>query len=122
MAEVVERAPDPGVAPVAILGGHPHDEPADRVHDPWAARSATAAAVVLPRNQLSMPAEEGIGRDQGLQVTECPPAEALCLCGQASALGVREPETARAELLPKDAILFLEVVVSKNSIGAMQAP
>ena len=36
------------------------------VHAPWAARSATAAAVVCPRDQLSMPAEEGIGRDQGV--------------------------------------------------------
>ena len=35
-----------------------------------------------------MPAEEGIGRDQGVQVTEYPSPEALGLCGQAPALGV----------------------------------
>ena len=91
----------PGVAPLAVLGGHPDDEPADRVHDPWAARSATAAAVVFPRDQLSMPAEAGIGRDQGVQVTEYPSPEAL---------GVGDPETARTELLSADAILFLERV------------
>ena len=78
-----------------VLGGHPDDEPADRVHDPWAARSATAAAVVLPRDQLSMPAEEGIGRDQGVPVTAYPSPEARGLCGQAPALGVGDPETAR---------------------------
>ena len=83
---------------------------ADRVHAPWAARSATAAAVVLPRDQLSMLAEEGIGRDQGVPVTEYPSPEALGLCGQAPALGVGEPETARTELLSEDAILFLERV------------
>ena len=76
MTEVAEGTPNTGVAPLAVLGGHPDDEPADRVHDPWAARSATAAAVVLPRDQLSMPAEEGIGRDQGVQVTEYPSPEA----------------------------------------------
>ena len=99
MTEVAEGTPNTGGAPLAVLGGHPDDEPADRVHDPWAARSATAAAVVLPRDQLSLPAEEGIGRDQGVPVTEYPSPEARGLCGQAPALGVGEPETARTELL-----------------------
>ena len=110
MTEVAEGTPNTGVAPLAVLGGHPDDAPADRVHDPWAARSATAAAVVCPRDQLSMPAEEGLGRDQGVQVTASPSPEALGLCGQALALGVGDPETARTELLSEDAILFLERV------------
>ena len=111
MTEVAEGTPTTGVAPLAVLGGHPDDEPADRVHDPWAARSATAAAVVLPRDQLSMPAEEGIGRDPGVPVTAYPSPEARGLCGQAPALGVGEPETARTELLlSADAMLFLERV------------
>ena len=95
MPEVAAGTPTTGVAPRAVLGGHPDDEPTDRVHDPGAARSATAAAVVWPRDQLSMPAEEGIGRDQGVQVTAYPSPEARGLCGQAPALGVGEPETAR---------------------------
>ena len=45
-----------------------------------------------------------------MQVTEYPSPEALGLCGQAPALGVGEPETARTELLSEDAILFLERV------------
>ncbi len=110
MTEVAAGTPNTGVAPRAVLGGHPDDAPADRVHDPWAAQSATAAAVVLPRDQLSMPAAEDIGRDQGVPVTAYPSPEALGLCGQAPALGVGEPETARTELLSEDAILFLERV------------
>ena len=35
MTEVVAGTPTPGVAPRAVLGGQPDDEPADRVHDPW---------------------------------------------------------------------------------------
>ena len=101
MPEVAEGTPNTGVAPLAVLGGHPDDEPAGRVHAPWAARSATAAAVVCPRDQLSRPAEEGIGRDQGVQVTASPSPEAL---------GVGEPEPARTELLSEDAMLFLERV------------
>ena len=81
MPEVAAGTPNTGVAPRAVLGGPPDDAPADRVHDPWAARSATAAAVVLPRDQRSMPAAEGIGRDQGVPVTAYPSPEALGLCG-----------------------------------------
>ena len=88
MPEVAAGTPTTGVAPLAVLGGHPDDAPADRVHAPWAARSAMAAAVVCPRDQLSMPAEEGIGRDQGVPVTASP----------------------SPELLSADAIFFLERV------------
>ena len=57
-----------------------------------------------------MPAEEGIGRDQGVPVTAYPSPEARGLCGQAPARGVGDPETARTELLSEDAMLFLERV------------
>ena len=33
MTEVAEGTPNTGVAPLAVLGGHPDDEPADRVQD-----------------------------------------------------------------------------------------
>ena len=59
-----------------------------------------------------MPAEEGLGRDPGVPVTAYPSPEARGLCGQAPALGVGEPETARTELLSDDAILFLERALS----------
>ena len=50
------------------------------------------------------------GQYEGVQVTAYPSSEARGLCGQAPALGVGEPETARTELLSADAILFLERV------------
>ena len=77
VAEVVQGAPDPRVSPVAILRGHPDDQPPEFLHEGWAARPATAAAVVLPCDQLSMPAEKGIGRDTRLEVTQHPPSEVL---------------------------------------------
>ena len=110
MPEVAEGTPTTDVAPRAVLGGHPVEEPADRVHAPWAARSATAAAGVCPRDQLSMPAEEGLRRDQGVPVTASPSPEARGLGGPAPALGVGDPETARTALLSADAMLFLERV------------
>ena len=110
MPEVVESTPDASVASVAILSGHPDDEVTDLVHDPWTTRYATAAAIVFPADQLSMPAQECVRRDEGLQLTKRLATERLGLRGQATALGIGEPETARAELFPEDAILFLEIV------------
>ena len=57
-----------------------------------------------------MPAEEGLGRDQGVPVTAYPSPEARGLCGPAPALGVGDPEPARTALLSSDAMLFLERV------------
>ena len=68
------------------------------------------AAGVCPRDQLSMPAEEGIGRDQGVPVAAYPSPEARGLGGPAPARGVGDPETARTALLSEDAMLFLERV------------
>ena len=68
---------------------------------PGSATTLVYPTVVCPRDQLSMPEAEGLGRDQGVQVTEYPSPEAR---------GVGEPETARTELLSADAILFLERV------------
>ena len=53
---------------------------------------------------------EGVGRDQGVEVTEYPSPEARGLGGPAPARGVGDPETARTELLSEDAMLFLERV------------
>ena len=57
-----------------------------------------------------MPAEEGLGRDQGVPVTASPSPEARGLGGPAPALGVGDPEPARTALLSADAMLFLERV------------
>ena len=110
MTEVAAGTPNTGVAPLAVLGGHPDDAPADRVHDPWAARSATAAAVVCPRDQLSMPAEEvsGVTRVWRSRSTRRP-RRVACAARRRRGASV-EPETARTELLSADAMLFLERV------------
>ena len=96
------------------VDGHLTRVTADPAYDTLAfygaARSATAAAGVCPRDQLSRPAEEGLGRDQGVPVTAYPSPEARGLGGQAPARGVGDPEPARTALLSEDAMLFLERV------------
>ena len=57
-----------------------------------------------------MPMQEGVGRDQCLEITEGSPTEGLSFRGQATAPRIGESDAARAELLLEDAILFLEIV------------
>ena len=57
-----------------------------------------------------MPAQESVRRHERLQIPEDLSTEGLGFRGQASTLGIGEPETARTELLSEDAILFLEIV------------
>src|SRR5262245_18180659 len=57
MADVLQCALNPRVAPRGILGRHPYDEPLNLRHD--AAPLRLAAVCPFPSNQLPMPAWRG---------------------------------------------------------------
>ena len=67
-------------------------------------------AVVLPRDEMPMPGEEGVGAHDRLELLEHAASQAFRLGRQSNALIVGEPETARTELLSKDAIFSLEII------------
>src|SRR6516164_4489822 len=72
--------------------------------------SAALMAVVLPRDEMPMPGEEGVGAHDRLELLEHAASQAFRLGRQSNALIVGEPETARTELLSKDAIFSLEII------------
>ena len=80
------------------------------LHEGRAPRSASATAVVLLRDQVAMPPQEGVGRDEGLEVPERPATQGLGFRGQAATLRIGEPQSPRSQLLAQDAVFFLEVV------------
>ena len=64
MADVLQRALDPRVAPRWILRGHPHDELTDREQD--TASSGFSGVRPFPGDQLAMPPQQRIRcRDRG---------------------------------------------------------
>ena len=67
-------------------------------------------AVVLLGDEMPMPREQGVRAHDRFDLLEHAAPQALRLGGQPNALVVGEPETARTELLSKDAILGLEIV------------
>ena len=56
------------------------------------------ASVVFPRDEVTLPGEQGVGGDQCLYLTKRTTTEGLGLRGQAPPLGVGEAEPAGAEL------------------------
>ena len=80
------------------------------MHDPRAADATTLAAVILPSDEVPMPTQDGVGRDDRADLGERFPAQSLCLRGQPSALIVVEPEPLASELLFQDPVFLAEIL------------
>jgi hypothetical protein len=110
VAQVGERALNPGIAPVAILGRHAHDQLPNLGHHGRPSGPAPLLAVVFPGDQVAMPGEQGVGAHNGSDLAENSPTQILCLGGQSHTLIVGESQSSRSELLSEDAILRPEIV------------
>ena len=73
MAHICERALDPRVAPVTILGRHPDDQLPNLGRHRWPAGPAPVMAVVLLGDQVPMPGEQGVRAHNGPDLPEHPP-------------------------------------------------
>jgi hypothetical protein len=62
------------------------------------------------QNQPTMPGEDGVGSDDCGDLAQGFSPEQLSFRGKATALDIAQTEPPSPELLPKNAILFLEVV------------
>ncbi len=76
VSNVQEGAPDLRIAPRQILPGHRHDQGGDLRPDSWTSKFPPAA-VVLPGDQLSVPAQQGVGRDERADLPSHAPANEL---------------------------------------------
>ena len=118
VAKIVERASDPRVAPVSVLQGHSDDELTNLVHDLRPAGPAPIAAIVFPRDQVSMPAQERVRRHERFQGPGAP------VCLGVLALAARRRRRASVNrrrrgpsCSPEDAILLLEVVDDVHAVA-----
>ena len=87
VSEIVDGTADARVSPGAVLDGHPYEESSDFLHERRVTRATAVAAVVLPRDQLSMPTQEGVRRDERSEVAERPATHGLgfrCQAGDAA--------------------------------------
>lgn len=119
---------DQRVAPRGILGGHPHNQGRDLLHDPEAAWPLRRERP-LPGDQLPVPPQDRVGRHEGRDLPQEPSPESSAFGGEASALVVGQPEAAPLHLPLEDPVLLhqvfddvLLVAVDPTREGSRAAP
>ena len=107
MTDILEGALNPRVAPRRVLLGHPQDQPPDLGEH---ARTTAPPLRVrpLPRDQLPMPAENRVGRDDRRDLTEAATAQPVPVPRQPTAFFIGQAEPA-AHVPAEDAVFFDEV-------------
>ncbi len=110
VSEVGERATDPGVAPPRILHGHPHSEIGEPTCRHRSASTSPGTAIGLLGDQHPVPAQNRVGCDDAGHLSQSAASEPLAAYCESATLGVGEPRTAAAELLPENPILLSQVL------------
>ena len=99
MAEVAERATDPGTAPARVLGGELDDQALQRSDRAGPAALSLGSAIVLLGDELAVPAQDRIGGHQAAELVQDAAAERSALRRKPAALVIGEPQATVAELL-----------------------
>jgi hypothetical protein len=106
MAEVTQRPDQPRVPPRRVRGRHPDDQLFHLDGDGRTPEPAARRAVVLAGDQLAVPAQDRVRRDQARKLAEPATTDDPALDRQASPLVVGEAQPPSAELLAEDAVLL----------------
>jgi hypothetical protein len=77
VAEVAERAANVRVAPARAIGRELNDQALERHHGRRATSTASSTAVVLLGDELAVPAQGRVGRDDALELISTARASAL---------------------------------------------
>jgi hypothetical protein len=107
--EIAQRALDPAVAPVRVVGRHADDERLDPAHDAAAAHTWLGVRP-LGRDQSSVPAHDRVRRDDRGHALEQAAPQDLASRLQAAALVIAQAQPSVAELLLEHAVLLDQVL------------
>lgn len=109
VAEALECALHPVVAPGWVLARHADDELGDALHyEPSVGLPGRERPLL--RDQSSVPPEDRLRRDDGCELVEQLPAESDAANGESDAVVIVESELPFAQLGSEDAVLLAEVV------------
>jgi hypothetical protein len=109
MTQILQGALDAGVAPARVLGCHPHDEAANLQDHAGASRS-TLGVRPLPGDELAVPTENRVGRDNRRHLHEQATTEPRAQDSQAPPLVIGEAHALVAQLRFQDAVFFAQVL------------
>src|SRR2546430_2572893 len=108
MSEVPQGALDPAVAPRGILTRHPDGQLADLAQHTWSSHASLLSGP-FRRDELLMPPQDGVRRDQRRHLTQDLSSEPVAVHGESTSLGIGEPQTPPVQVLLEDAVLFPHV-------------
>ena len=110
MPQVRQGTLDAAIAPGRILFRHADDELLDLLGDTRSAKlSSLRAPVKLLGDQSLVPAQEGIGRDEGGDLFEALATKRVGERREAAAFRVRQAQPAATELGFEDAVFLKEI-------------
>jgi hypothetical protein len=109
VAEIRQRAHNPRVAPVGILAGHLHHQRFS-LSLSSACGNTVGRAIVLPSDQLPVPSQQSLRRDNCCDFRKSAAAESFRFRGEPSALVVGETKSSPAELLTQYPVFLPQVV------------
>ena len=110
MVKVPKCSLDTGVAPSRVVLGHLKNQAPDLLHD-TGATDAIARIGPFLGDEPAMPAQDRIGRDDGGDRFQGPPAKRFAFGSESASLIVGEeyPSTAGFELFLQDPVIFDQV-------------
>ena len=105
MAQILQRALNPCVAPRRILRRHPDDQ-RSKVRLQTRGTAAPTTISPLPRHELAMPAEDGVRRHECADLRKHAATKPLSKLRETSPLTVLEPQPLPCQPRLQDAILL----------------
>ena len=124
-ADLVSQAPhdiaETRVAPAWVVAGDGENEVAEFVWLRRSARTTLGAAVVLGRNELAVPTQDRVWRDDTSETAQSAAPHNLALPGEAPTLRVGEAQAFAAEQFAQHTVLLLQVMNDAFLLAAQPA-
>src|SRR5512133_3431716 len=99
MPQVEDCASDSGVSPGRVLSCHANHQLGDVRFPAWSSRAAFSRAIVLGSDQVPVPTQQRVSRDDCAKRSECRSPDCLRLFCEPSTLSVRPAHPLLAKLL-----------------------
>jgi hypothetical protein len=109
VAQVAQSPANPRIAPAGIFPRYPDNELTNRFRRARTTRAAVLAPIVLLRDELFVPAQQGVGCHEAGDFFQALPSQCFRLRGQTPTLVVRKTNATAAQFLSKNSILLLQV-------------
>jgi hypothetical protein len=110
VTDMPKGVPESRVAPRRVVVGHADDQLGDRLLGPRSTGASLLRAVVLFRDEPSIPAEDRVGRDNAGYPPKRLSSENLALHGETATLIVVQPKPSSTKPFTKDAILLHQIL------------